>query len=622
MKGIQKKIDFIDNKIEVIIKKAEELEKKYIGKINKVDPIYKKSALNLVHYMALRSFDIEELQEKLKDSGLASLAHCENHVMKTFLSIKTIINALKENPKNETREDVISVNKSIEIFDRNTKIIFGIKPLKRRTRIMVTIPDEAADDYKFIYDLIKTGMNSARINCAHDDPVIWAKIIDNIKKASASLNKNCTIMMDISGPKIRTGEIKAGPKVIHIKPQKNSLGNVTAPAKIWLAPPGVKPPDKTVDFIIPIEESFLKKIKRGTILNYTDSRNKKGSIFITNKQGPGKWGITRDSLYFTTGTNLFIENYENDTNESGSVCDLDSTEEFILLKTGDILILHSDPKPGEAAVFNNTGTLIAPAHISCTSPEIFNSVKPGEEVFFDDGKIEGIIENVTNNEIKIKIVNTKQTGSKLRADRGINFPATKFKSYKFTDKDKKDIEFIAKNANVINFSFVNSTRDIENLIEQLKIHDSKIGIIIKIETEDSFKYLPDLLLSAMKTYPIGIMLARGDLAIETGWKNFATIQEEIMRVCDAAHIPVVWATQVLEQLAKNGVPTRAEITDAAMAHRAECVMLNKGIYINKAVKMLDKILIRMEKFQYRRETILPLLHEAEKLELSHERYNV
>ena len=622
MKGIQKKIDLIDHQIEAIIKKAEELEKKYSGKINKVDTIYKKSALNLIHYMALRSFDINELQENLKDSGLTSLTHCENHVMATLLSIKTIINSLKENSKKETRKDVISVKKSTEIFDRNTKIIFGIKPAKRRTRIMVTIPGETADDYKFIYDLLKTGMNSARINCAHDDPVIWKKIIDNVKKASASLNKNCTIMMDISGPKIRTGAIKAGPKVMHIKPQKNSLGEVTAPAKIWLAPPGVKPPDKTVDFIVPVTESFLKEIKRGTILSYTDSRNKKGTIFITNKQGLGKWGITRDSLYFTTGTKLFIENYENINDEAGHVCDLESAEEFILLKTGDTFILHSEEKPGESAVYDKTGTLITPAHISCTFPEIFKFLKPGEAIFFDDGKIEGIIENITDEELKIKIVNAKQNGSKLRGDRGINFPNTKLKSSKFTDKDKKDIEFIAKNADVINFSFVNSSKDIENLIEELKVYDSKIGIIIKIETEDSFKNLPDLLLSAMKTYPVGIMLARGDLAIETGWKNFATIQEEIIRVCDAAHIPVVWATQVLEQLAKKGVPTRAEITDAAMAHRAECVMLNKGLYINKAVKMLDKILIRMEKFQYRRETILPLLNEADKLELSHERYNV
>ncbi|NOR88166.1 MAG: pyruvate kinase, partial [Bacteroidales bacterium] len=108
----------------------------------------------------------------------------------------------------------------------------------------------------------------------------------------------------------------------------------------------------------------------------------------------------------------------------------------------------------------------------------------------------------------------------------------------------------------------------------------------------------------------------------TGWKNFASIQEEIMRICEAAHIPDVWATQVLENLAKKGVPSRAEITDAAMSQRAECVMLNKGVYIFKAVKMLDKILRRMQRFQKKREAMLPKLQEADQLFLSHDKFNI
>jgi pyruvate kinase len=136
-----------------------------------------------------------------------------------------------------------------------------------------------------------------------------------------------------------------------------------------------------------------------------------------------------------------------------------------------------------------------------------------------------------------------------------------------------------------------------------------LGVILKIETQKGFKNLPRILLKAMRNYPLGVMIARGDLAIETGWKNFASIQEEIMRVCEAAHIPDVWATQVLETLAKKGVPTRAEITDSAMAQRAECVMLNKGYYINKAVKMLDKILRRMQVFQNKKKQYCQNLKE-------------
>ena len=164
--------------------------------------------------------------------------------------------------------------------------------------------------------------------------------------------------------------------------------------------------------------------------------------------------------------------------------------------------------------------------------------------------------------------------------------------------------------------------ELDEMTEELREIGLNTGIIIKIETEKAFENLPDIILSAMKIYPAGIMLARGDLAIETGWKNYASIQEEIIRITEAANIPLIWATQVLENLAKDGVPTRAEITDAAFSQRASCVMLNKGKYIVKAIKMLDKILRRMEKFKDRSEDVLPKLDGADKLRLSHKKYDI
>jgi pyruvate kinase len=94
------------------------------------------------------------------------------------------------------------------------------------------------------------------------------------------------------------------------------------------------------------------------------------------------------------------------------------------------------------------------------------------------------------------------------------------------------------------------------------------------------------------------------LAIECGWEKLAEIQEEILWLCEAAHIPVVWATQVLEGMAKKGSPSRAEITDAAMSQRADCVMLNKGPHILKAIETLRNILQRMEKHQRKKTSIL------------------
>jgi pyruvate kinase len=108
----------------------------------------------------------------------------------------------------------------------------------------------------------------------------------------------------------------------------------------------------------------------------------------------------------------------------------------------------------------------------------------------------------------------------------------------------------------------------------------------------------------MRRPAAGVMIARGDLAVECGYERMAEIQEEILWVCEAAHMPVVWATQVLESLAKKGLPSRAEITDAAMGERAECVMLNKGPYLCDAVEALDDILQRMQDHQVKKSATL------------------
>jgi pyruvate kinase len=167
----------------------------------------------------------------------------------------------------------------------------------------------------------------------------------------------------------------------------------------------------------------------------------------------------------------------------------------------------------------------------------------------------------------------------------------------------------------VNFSFVNNRQDVEDLLNELKKLKANLGIILKIETQEAYRNLPGILLKGMENYPIGVMIARGDLAIEIGWKNFAIIQEEILQLCDAAHLPDIWATQVLENLAKKGIPTRAEITDAAMAQRADCVMLNKGPYIVKAVKMLDKVLCKMQKIQNKKRALLPKLEFNESIDV-------
>ena len=109
------------------------------------------------------------------------------------------------------------------------------------------------------------------------------------------------------------------------------------------------------------------------------------------------------------------------------------------------------------------------------------------------------------------------------------------------------------------------------------------------------------------------MIARGDLALEVGWLNLAAVQREIMKVCHAAHVPDIWATQVFENLAKQGIPSRSEMTDVWVAQRSECVMLNKGPFIIDAIEMLDAILTKMEPYRDKNDDLLPMIERASKL---------
>ncbi len=599
------------------------MENVYALELSQVHPIFKRSATNLLHYLAFRSFDIDQLQLELKNLGLPSLSTIESHVMRSLYNLQNILHHLLNLEDVANPKAYVSFKKSNRILRKNNKLLFGYKSKKRRTRIMVTLPSLAADNPKFIQKLVDLGMNCARINCAHDNPDIWARMIENIDKANEKLHKKCKIAMDLAGPKLRSGQMAPGPQVIKIKPRRDDLGKIIQPASIWIAPPDVSPPlNSEVDMVLPVPEAMYKKIKRGNTLHFKDSRGKKGNIFIYRKEGGGKWGLCSTTLYIETGTAFILEKEKQTGDVVNRIGEVLAKEQFITLFSGDKLILHKDSRPGEPSSYDEDGHLIAPAHISCTLPEIFDDVKQGESIFFDDGKIEGVIDSVTDQEIEVSILHAKKKGSKLKADKGINLPESTLSVSGLTKKDKVDFNFVAVHADVVNLSFVNNPEDVKQLQDLLREKDSKAGIILKIETQKGFANLPAILLSAMRSYPVGVMIARGDLAIETGWKNFATIQQEIMRICGAAHVPDVWATQVLENLTKKGTPSRSEITDAAMAQQADCVMLNKGLYIERAVKMLDKILRRMERFQNKTALILPKLQQADQLILSHKSFDV
>jgi len=275
------------------------------------------------------------------------------------------------------------------------------------------------------------------------------------------------------------------------------------------------------------------------------------------------------------------------------------------LNVGDVLHLTRSDEPGHPAVCDFNCQVIKPARIPCTLKEAFDTVKPGERVWFDDGKIGGRVTGNDGQIIKVEITHTSVKGGRLRAEKGINLPDTELNVPALTDKDLEDLGSVVRFADIIGLSFVRNPEDVFLLQEHLKRLGAKhIGVILKIETGRAFENLPKLLLASLCAPPVGVMVARGDLGVEVGFERLAELQEEILWLCEAAHVPVIWATQVLEGMATKGAPSRAEVSDAAMSGRAECVMLNKGPFIVETVRFLNGVLERMDAHQVKRRTMM------------------
>jgi len=449
-----------------------------------------KSRCNLLHYLVMRERDMRPLQEALARNGLSSLGRCEAHTLASVDAVVRVLARLLDAglvlPRNDQAP---GFDEGPALLEAHARDLFGPASPKRAVRIMVTLPSEAADDARLVSQIIKEGANAVRINCAHDDPAAWMKMVDHVRRGAREAGRRCTIHFDLCGPKLRTG-----------------------PAK--------KP---------------------------------------------------------------------------------------IILSEGDHVVLtRTEPFDSVEA---------AHPRISCTLPVALERVQTGEPVWFDDGKLGGVVEAVSSEGVDVRITYARKGQRRLLPDRGINFPESAIDVRGFTEKDRDDLSVIARHADSVGLSFAQRIDDARAVAHKLDDFGApRVGLVLKIETRRGFEALPRLLLEPFGEHPLGVMIARGDLAIEVGYERLAEVQEEILWLCEAAHVPVIWATQVLENLSKKGMPTRAEITDAAMSQRAECVMLNKGAYVLETLRILDKILQRMDAHQRKKSATLRPLHVARAVE--------
>jgi len=569
------------------------LERNYRPDIALVHSDHRADAVNLTHYLALRQADVRSLQRSLGARGLSSLGRCEAHVLATVETVRGELDASTTRPV----PPVLGFEAGRAALDRNTDALFGPRPQGRVPRIMVTLPSEAASDYALVRRFVSSGMDVARINGAHDDPDAWERMARNVRKASAELDRPCRISMDLPGPKLRTGPLAEGPRLVRLRPERDLRGVAVAPALAVLtsgeAPHGATPP------ALPVEAAWLERRKLGDTLHLVDTRGSRRCLGVVACQGGELTVEAWDTTYIETGTELRC------AGDATRIGRLAAVPQYHLLGAGDRIGLTRNLEPADPWSHGQQGM----ARIGCSLPAAFEAAQPGHPVVLDDGKLTGVVEQAGPDEIVVRIVSASPRGSKLRSEKGINLPETDLPVAAVTEADLPLLRVAAAHADMVALSFIRHERDVDALQDFLsQVGAVGLGRVLKVETEAAFSRLPEILMHAMRSPLVGVMIARGDLAVEVGYERLAEMQEEILWLCEAAHLPVIWATEVLDQLARTGQPSRAEVTDAAMAQRAECVMLNKGPHVDTAIVVLDGILRRMSGHQRKKAALLRPLH--------------
>ncbi len=575
---------------------------------------FSKSACNLAHYLAMRQFDLRDLQDRLAQASLTSLGRAEASVLSTLDALIDVLKRATDKhylPDKKNRE--YGCNQGQQLLDQHTIELFGPFHEHGRAHVMVTLSTDAAWDYTLVRSLLEKGMTCARINCAHDDPAIWQGMISNVRRAETEISCSCRILMDLAGHKIRTGHIALGPSIHHLRVQKDRTGKVVAPGYLILTIDAENPPVDHSLFRVSIPKSLHKELVQGMTLGFVDKQKKQRYLKVEKSLSDTEWLASCERTAFLVSGCALTLPTTHKKNKRKSVTQFTLGEfageplDIHVLKNQLLLLTPSyiDGKPAEY----DDGTLIHPAQIGCTLSSAIEKLEIGQPVWIDDGKLGAIVEAVTTQGALLRVTEAKARGVRLQSDKGINFPEAALNLPPLTPKDLSDLDFVCVHADLVGFSFVETLADIEQLMSELaKRNASELPIIAKIETNRAVKNLPDIILGTIGRHNLGIMIARGDLAVELGSARLAEIQEELLWLCEAAHVPVIWATQVLESIAKQGIRSRPEFTDAAMAVRAECVMLNKGPYILDAIEALVNVMVRMQEHQRKKFSRLRALH--------------
>ena len=438
MSAAAQQLDRLQGDVDALLARLADAESRWQPLISPVATENYCSAINLVHYWALRQVDLRDLQERLTAFGLSSLGRSEAHVQATLRLVSAAITAMRGHGWTPGEQACVGVAQGAQLLERNAVELLGPTADDRAARIMVTLPSEAAGDTALVGTLVDAGMRIARINCAHDDATAWKAMAANVRSAAAAAGRSCLVAMDLGGPKLRTGPLEPGPQVARLRPTRNAHGQVVGAGRGWLTSTKrpARPPEPGL-ITLPVDAKWLAHRAEGDELVLRDTRGSKRRLLLA-AAAPGGFVVTTEkTTYLGTGTRL-----RAGKKDSTKLGELPAVEQSILLAAGDIVQLTRDCTP--APVDDDRSP-----RIGCTLPELFDNAEVGERIFLDDGKLGGEVVAVAADSIDVRIDHPAHGTAKLRAEKGINAPDTNLPISALTDKDLADLAAVIELADFV-----------------------------------------------------------------------------------------------------------------------------------------------------------------------------
>jgi len=262
--------------------------------------------------------------------------------------------------------------------------------------------------------------------------------------------------------------------------------------------------------------------------------------------------------------------------------------EGVLLTPGKKLVLTSVSADSDEGFVMQDDRLIIPL----TVPDLANAVEVGSRILLDDGNLELVVEETVGEDVITRVV----LGGLLKSNKGVNLPGAKLGIPSLTDKDREDLAFgLAQGVDLVAISFVSTAEDVTQVREEMRrLAPEKVDtpIVAKLERPEAIDNL-----QAIMAVSDGVMVARGDLGVETSAARVPVMQKKIIEMADCYNRVVITATQMLDSMINMPRPTRAEASDVANAvfDGTDAVMLSgetaAGKYPLESVRYMDEIVI-------------------------------